>query len=39
MKSEDIVIIKKMIKYCNDIHTLMVRFDKDFELYKKDISF
>lgn len=39
MKDEDIVIIKKMIKYCNDINTLMVRFHKDFELYKKDISF
>ena len=39
MKNEDVVIIKKMIKYCNDINTLMVRFDKDFEQYKKDISF
>lgn len=39
MKNEDIVIIKKIIKYCNDINTLMVRFNKDFELYKKDISF
>lgn len=39
MKNEDMVIIKKMIKYCNDINTLMARFDKDFELYKKDISF
>ena len=39
MKNEDAVIIKKMIKYCNDIQTLMVRFDKDFEQYKKDISF
>ena len=38
MKNEDAVIIKKMIKYCNDIQTLMVRFDKDFEQYKKDIS-
>ena len=39
MKNEDIVIIKKIIKYCNDINTLMVRFNKDFKLYKKDISF
>lgn len=39
MKNEDIVIIKKIIKYCNDINTLLVRFNKDFELYKKDISF
>ena len=39
MKNEDIVIIKKMIKYCNDINALMVRFNKDFGLYKEDISF
>lgn len=39
MKNEDIVIIKKIIKYCNDINTLLVRFNKDFKLYKKDISF
>ena len=39
MKNEDILIIKKMIKYCNDINTLMVRFNKDFEKYKSDISF
>ena len=39
MKNEDIAIIKKMMKYCNDINILMVRFNKDFEQYKKDISF
>lgn len=39
MKNEDVLIIKKMIKYCNDISALMVRFDADFERYKTDISF
>ncbi len=39
MKNEDIAIIKKMMKYCNDINILMVRFNKNFEQYKKDISF
>ena len=39
MKNEDILIIKKMIKYCNDINTLLVRFNTDFESYKTDISF
>ena len=39
MKNEDIQIIKKMIKYCNDINTLMTRFNTDFEKYKTDISF
>lgn len=39
MKNEDAVIIKKIIKYCDDINTLMTRFDKDFEKYKTDISF
>ena len=31
MKNEDIQIIKKMIKYCSDIGTLMARFSTDFE--------
>lgn len=39
MKSEDILIIKKIIKYCGDIGTLMARFNTDFERYKTDISF
>ena len=39
MKNEDILIIQKMIKYCDDINTLMTRFDTDFERYKTDISF
>lgn len=39
MKNEDILLIKKMIKYCDDIGTLMTRFDTDFKRYKADISF
>lgn len=39
MKNEDILIIKKIVKYCVDISTLMERFDTDFERYKTDISF
>ena len=39
MKNEDVVIVKKMLKYCNDINSLLVRFDTDFERYKTDISF
>lgn len=39
MKNEDILIIKKMIKYCNDINSLMERFNSDYEKYKTDISF
>ena len=39
MKKTDVLIIKKMIKYCSDISTLMTRFDTDFERYKTDISF
>ena len=39
MKNEDILLIKKMIKYCDDIGTLMTKFDMDFERYKTDISF
>ena len=39
MKNEDTLIIKKMIKYCNDINILMTRFNMDFEKYKTDISF
>ena len=39
MKSEDVLIIKKILKYCNDIENLLIRFDTDFEKYKTDISF
>lgn len=39
MKNEDNRIIEKMIKYCDDINTLLARFNTDFEKYKTDISF
>ena len=39
MKNEDVLIIKKILKYCNDIENLLIRFDTDFEKYKTDISF
>lgn len=39
MKNEDNLIIKKMIKYCNDVKILLTRFNMDFETYKTDISF
>lgn len=39
MRNEDILIIRKIVKYCNDINSLMERFNSDFEKYKTDISF
>lgn len=39
MKNEDVMVIRKMIKYCDDINSLMKRFNTDFEKYKTDISF
>ena len=39
MKKEDVLIIRKMIKYCNDIDILMKRFHMDYKQYKTDISF
>jgi uncharacterized protein with HEPN domain len=39
MNDRDREVIKKMIKYCNDINLLMKRYNADFEAYKTDISF
>lgn len=40
MKSnDDDYVINKMIKYCQDIEELMIRFHKDYNAYKNDISF
>lgn len=39
MNNEDALLINKMIKYCDDIGTLMTKFDMNFERYKTDISF
>ena len=39
MRSEDIFVINRMIKYCQDVDELMRRFHQDFATYKTDISF
>ena len=39
MRSEDIFVINRMIKYCQDVDELMQRFHQDFATYKTDISF
>ena len=39
MRNEDIFVIHKMLKYCHDIDELMIRFQRDYEAYKNDISF
>lgn len=39
MKNEDMMIIRKMIRYCSDIENLMNRFDRDYDKYTNDISF
>lgn len=31
--------IQKMIEYCEDIETLMTKYDESYELYQTDISF
>lgn len=35
MKNKDILIIQKMIKYCNDVDILMTKFNADIEKYKQ----
>ncbi len=39
MKNKDTQIITRMIEYCNDIEILLIRFNKRYDLYEKDISF
>lgn len=39
MKNEDILLIKKMIKYCDDIGTLMTKFDMDLKDIKRIFLF
>lgn len=39
MKNEDIIIVKKILKYCDDINSLLVRFDEDFDRYRTDVAF
>ena len=39
MRNEDRAIIEKMIAYCRDIETLMMRYNQSFEAYQTDIAF
>lgn len=39
MKSKDVIILKKMIKYCLDIEYLLKQYEQSFEKYQKEISF
>lgn len=39
MKNKDIQVIKKMISYCNDISTLLKRYNNSYDEYLEDISF
>jgi uncharacterized protein with HEPN domain len=39
MKDKEKEIVKKMIKYCDDIDLLMKKYRSDFNAYKTDISF
>lgn len=39
MKSSDRIVLQKIIKYCDDIERLLVRFHNSFEEYQTDISF
>ena len=39
MRNEDRAIIEKMIAYCQDIETLMTRYNRSFEEYQADIAF
>jgi len=39
MKNNDIVVLSKIIKYCEDIDVLMKQYGSDVEKYKTDISF
>ena len=39
MNNKDQVVLKKIVGYCNDIETLLNRYDRSFEKYKADIAF
>ena len=39
MKNKDIMVLKKIIKYCDDIKLLVEKYNVSFENYKNDISF
>lgn len=39
MKIEDVQIVRKMIKYCEDVAYLMDEYQQSFDLYKEEIAF
>lgn len=39
MKNKDVETLKKIIGYCDDVETLMNKYNSNFEQYKMDISF
>ncbi|MCR5488169.1 MAG: DUF86 domain-containing protein [Lachnospiraceae bacterium] len=39
MKNEDREVLKRMIRYCDDVRTLLEEYGNDFEHYKERISF
>jgi uncharacterized protein with HEPN domain len=39
MRDRDREVVKKMIKYCEDIGFLMEKYQSDFQTYKTDISY
>ena len=39
MKKSDRIIIQKIIGYCNDVSSLLERFNTSYELYLTDIAF
>ena len=39
MRSADQDILKKIVRYCEDIHALMMEYGEDYEAYSNRISF
>ena len=39
MKNKDVQIVKKIISYCDDISSLLTRYDMSYKNYREDISF
>ena len=39
MKSEDRAVLERILKYCNDIDSLLKEYGNDFTLYKNKISY
>ena len=39
MKDSDIEVLNSIVKYCNDIDSLMKKYNSSFETYETDISF